>query len=450
MQRPSRRRSRALVATVSVVVASTLAAPSAGAAAAACGPFPPRHAWAEAIGVDGTVRWTTPLPLVHDGGQDNQPPVATATTGYFAQEGVLRALSLADGQQLWAQTAGQAIYGEWLVAGGIVTLADQVGKHATLTRYDAVTGAEAWRYAIPGDGLYGSQYLTKDGGLVWLREGGTLQVIDLRTGKVRWSRREASAQGVQYQSPRQGAYGGLALFAAQGRLVAYDDRTGKVKWTVKGLAASPSLQVSGGLALSASNFLAENIPATITAIDLAAGRRIWRYDPKGVVDTISIAHTGVAIAGYDPYIRSGGRSLLVLQPRTGKRLWSANVNVAYATVGATPIVRGEDVVAVEGSLARYPTVALVDRDVRTGHVRWRVPLHGKAAQPVYVSVVAGQVIAQDQAPKVGQQAPIVAYSLATGAHQWTAQAPTYTQYGIASAGGELLTIAVDPFQGCAD
>ena len=67
---------------------------------------------------------------------------------------MLRALSLADGHQLWAQTAGQDIYGEWLVAGGVVVLADQVGKHATLTRYNAVTGAQAWRYQIPGEGLY--------------------------------------------------------------------------------------------------------------------------------------------------------------------------------------------------------------------------------------------------------------------------------------------------------
>ena len=57
---------------------------------------------------------------------------------------------------------------------------------------------------------------------------------------------------------------------------------------------------------------------------------------------------------------------------------------------------------------------------------------------------------QDQAPKPGQPSSIVAYSLATGHHQWTAQAPTYTQYGLASRAGELLTIAVDPFQGCPD
>ena len=440
---------RTVLAVSTALALSTLLTGQAGAAAT-CGPFPPRHAWAEAIATDGTVRWTTPLPLLHDGGQDNQAPVATATAGYFAQEGVLRALSLVDGHQLWAQTAGQVIYGEWLVAGGVVVLADQVSTHATLTRYDAVTGASLWRYAIPSTGLYGGQYLTQDGGLVWLREGGTLQVIDLRTGKVRWSRREATAQGVQYQSPRQGAYRDLALFAARGRLVAYDDHTGKVRWTVGGLATSPSLQVSGGLALSASNFIAQDIPATITAIDLAQGRSIWRYDPKGVVNTISSAHAGVALAGYDPYIRSGGRSLLVLAPRTGKRLWSASVNVAYATLGSTPIVVGSDVVSIEGSLTRYPAVALVDRDVRTGHVRWRVPLHGTAARPVYVSVVGSQVILQDQAPKVGRSAPVVAYSLATGAHQWTVQAPSFPQYGIASAAGELLTIAVDPFQGCAD
>ena len=147
-------------------------------------------------------------------------------------------------------------------------------------------------------------------------------MIDLRSGKVRWSRREATAQGVQEQSPRQGAYGDVALFAARGKLTAYDDRTGKVRWTVGGLAASPSLQVSGGLALSASNFLAADIPTTVTAIDLTRGTALWRYTPKGVVTTTSIGHTGIALAGYDPYSRAGGRSLRVLDPLTGKQLWS--------------------------------------------------------------------------------------------------------------------------------
>ena len=80
-------KARALVASSLLALSTLLASPASADGFPPCGPEVTRHAWAEAIGVDGTVRWTTPLPLVHDGGQDNQAPVTTATAGYFAQEG---------------------------------------------------------------------------------------------------------------------------------------------------------------------------------------------------------------------------------------------------------------------------------------------------------------------------------------------------------------------------
>lgn len=445
MQRLTVMRTRALLLSV----LSVLALPGTTAAfAASCGPPAPRHAWALSVGLNGATRWSTPLPVATDGGQDNVAPVATATTGVFAQDGAIYALSLSDGRELWHARAGQVVSGEWLVHGVVSVLVDQVSKHATLSGYAVGTGKRLWQRDIGGDGLYADQFLTKDGGLVWTTEDGRLQVVDLTSGRMRWSHRETTAQGVQYQSPRAGTFAGLALYAAQGALIAYDDRTGRRAWRVSGLAPSPSLQVTGSLALSQSTLEGGTNPTAVTAVDLATGRRLWSYDPHGTVTAVAAAHGGVAVAAYFTD-RVGHLPLLaMLSPRTGRVLWTANANVAYSPREGTPIIAADDVVTVERAGLSDAADSLVDRDLATGHVRWRFTLKGAVANLMAVQLFGNALVLQGFPGKTGTAA-IAGYALKTGHALWTTAAPTLTSLGLVRAGGGYLAMAVDPEEGCA-
>jgi outer membrane protein assembly factor BamB len=139
-----------------------------------------------------------------------------------------------------------AVYGLWQWNETVVVLAGQVGSTPRLMSLDAATGAVRWTLPLSKQGVYGSQALTGDGGLVLIQGNATLTVVDLATGRVRWSR-----AGVRAPTPV--VVGGVVLAAVQwngggstGSVSGYDARTGALLWTRRDMPEQPQLAVSAG------------------------------------------------------------------------------------------------------------------------------------------------------------------------------------------------------------
>lgn len=404
---------------------------------ASCPPPSARHAWAEEISLAGQVRWRAPL-ATH--GNDVSPvvePLVVGAVAVFAQDGSVHGLRLADGQPLWSFSGGQSVYGMWRWQDLVVVLTDQVSNDARLTGLDAATGAVRWTLRLPGGGLYGNLAATGDGGLAMVRADGTLQVVSLADGAVRWTRRTGTSQALA-------ADGSVVFFSVDGRLTAYDARTGRPAWTTSGLPAQPVMQLGGGLLLVTSAVQGGTAQAgsalgEVTAVTPAGGRIAWRFNPGPTVNVLA----GLVVATYNP------DRLYLLDPAAGRPRWQA---AAAAVFGEVPLFTADGVIGVEGGIAGFGAVRLNDRDVSSGRIRWQDVL---ADPPVGNGQVVrvGQLVVVQGMPVRGDQASVLsAYRLASGGLAWRASLPAIaevTPVALPASGPGLLVQPADPAYACA-
>jgi outer membrane protein assembly factor BamB len=412
-------------------------ASAAGGGTASCPAPPARHAWAEEVSLAGKVTWRTPL-ATH--GNDVSPvvePLVIGTVAVFAQDGSVHGLRLADGQPLWSFTGGQSVYGMWQWQDLVIVLTDQVSDHARLTGLDAATGAVRWTLRLPGGGLYGNLTATADGGLAMVRADGTLEVVSLADGAVRWTRRTGTSQALA-------AAGSEVFFGVNGRLTAYDARTGRPAWTASGLPGQPVMQLGGGLLLVTSAVQGGTAQAgsalgEVTAVTPAGGRIAWRFNPGPTVNVLA----GLVVATYNP------DRLYLLDPATGRPRWQA---AAAAVFGEVPLFTADGVIGVEGGVAGFGAVRLNDRDVSSGRIRWQDVLadppvgSGQVAQAGQLVVVQGMPVQGDRVSELS------AYRLDGGGLAWRVSLPAIaevTPVALPPSGPGLLVQPADPAYACA-
>jgi len=403
------------------------------ASASACGPFPPRHAWAVDVTTGGRIAWRTPLATHGNDAGSPVPAIPVGPVGVFAQDGMVHGLRLADGRPLWTWHGGQSVYGMWRRGGLAAVLTDQVSRHARITGLDARTGTVRWVLRLPGSGLLGGQ-AAAGGGLAMVRADGVLQMVSLADGRVRWARFAG-------RSPALAAAGGVVMFAMGGRLTGYSAGTGQVRWARSGLPGQTQVQVLAGLALVTSNGSGRFTRTTLVAVDPATGRVRWRFDPGSEVSQLADGPAGIAVDTYVP-----ARRLYLLSVRTGRPVWRAATAVGPGTV---PLVTASRVVAVEGGVAGYLAVRLVSRDAATGRQQWARALATIPAGSQPVLQVRGQAVVQTAAARVHRPSPLLAYDLAHGRLAWRAMMPAFVQTAPVPVAGGLLLQPADTGYGCA-
>jgi outer membrane protein assembly factor BamB len=435
-------------AGVSSIGARSPGTARAGTRAASCPAPPARHAWAEEVSLAGRLGWRTPL-ATH--GNDVSPvvePLVIGTVAVFAQDGSVHGLRLASGQPLWSFTGVQSVYGMWRWQDLVVVLTDQVSDHARLTGLDAATGAVRWTLPLPGGGLYGDLAATGDGGLAMVRADGTLEVVNLATGAVRWTRRTGTSQALA-------AAGSVVFFGADGRLTAYDAQTGRPVWTTSGLPAQPAAQLAGGLLLVTSTIQGGTAQAgsalgAVTAVRAATGRIAWRFNPGPTVSVLAADPVaGVAVATYNP------DRLYLLDPATGRPRWQAATAAGY---GMVPVFTTGGMIGVEGGIPGFGSVRLVDRDAASGRIQWQDAL---ADPPVAADQVlrAGQVVVVQGVPVRGDEDSVLsAYRLGSsggmsgGGLAWRIGLPAIAAVApvpVQTSGPALLVQPADPAYACA-
>jgi outer membrane protein assembly factor BamB len=388
------------------------------------------HAWAVDVTDGGVVKWKTSLPT--DASLYSAPalPLAAGQVGIFSEDGSVFGLKLTDGKRLWRWRSGQTIYGAWRWKRLVVVLANQVGPHARLVGLDAATGAMAWVLRLPA-GLYGDQAVTPDGGLAVVGRRGAIEVVNLATGRVRWSRPGVTGASL-------GTADGLVLAAFGGRLHAYNDRTGRTVWTRSGLPPLPQLRVLGGLALVTSGETGPGISTALTAVNPHSGRVAWRFNPNMAVTVLASGPAGLAVATYVPF-----RRLYLLSPATGRPRWRVSTAEALLSL---PLVTATGIIGDEGGVVGFESMHVVSRAATGGRARWNVPL-ADAVMGAIVRVGSDAVVQADP-EDVGPPSPVVAYRMATGKVAWKVNMPAFVSQAPVPAAAGILVQPADLIQAC--
>jgi outer membrane protein assembly factor BamB len=417
-----RRRALAVLAGSALALTSTApslaSAQSTRTAAVTC----VRHAMAAAVGVNGKVVWRTAMAATTSEFQTSFAPAIGATIGYWPEDGVLHALRLKDGHELWHAKQGYALNGVWLNHGVVALLTDDFGGGGLLTGLDATTGKVKWRLKIPGKGLtIDGPAVTADGGLAWVRADGQLQVIDLVTGKVRWSTRQGSTAQMTAQFPQIVTLGTRVFYLAGGRMSAYDDRTGAVAWSAHGAPVHARLLVAGGQLLVNGGWA--SAPYGLGSVDPALGATRWIYDNGAA---LSVLAGGAGRLAVEPGVPTAPQHEWMLNAATGVVAWQTDTGVNNLSI----VIRPHDTIAVEG-LGDYDRPALlVDRSLVDGHVLWQTSVQHAAATSQSLIVAGTAVIISPSGEFAHPYNPLSAFSLANGHPAWSI--------------GTLRTLQADP------
>ena len=415
------------------VAASAQAAPGAAApGTAAC----VRHAFAAEVDLTGRTVWRTPLAAPSVELATTFAPAIGATTGYWPENAAVHALRLKDGKELWHYAQGFSLNGVWLNHAVVSVLTDDFGGGGLLSGLNASTGKLTWRVRIPGKGLtIGGPVPTHDGGLAWVRAEGQLQVVDLTTGKVRWSARQGTPAQIALQFPQLVASGARVYYLAAGRLSAYDTLTGAAAWSVHQMPVHTTLEVSAGAVLLNGGWTGD--PYGIGAVDLASGATRWRFTSPTSLALLAGAFGHVAVAA------ESGTALheYLLDAGTGVPLWSTNTQI----LGSPVVVRKTDTIALEGNGDYDKPALLVDRSIVDGHVLWQMTLHHQAATGQSLTVVGTTVLLNPSPEFAHPNNPLFAYNLLTGLPAWTVASFLPLQADpVVVKKAMLLTSATDP------
>jgi polyvinyl alcohol dehydrogenase (cytochrome) len=278
--------------------------------------------------------------------------------------GALRWKALTDPDPLAQINASPVVVGH-LVLQGVASIGDVVPSghytfRGSIAAYDTRTGNVVWRFfATPNDstsgagiGIWSTPAVDQERGLVYVGTGNTfvepngplgdsLLAIDLRTGRLVWSRQFTAPDifsGNNRTGPDADVGASPNLWRADGRdLVgvgdkaggyhALDRRTGKLVWERALTPGSAFGGVIGTAALVDGRLLVPSnvgnptthFPTNVTkvfALDPESGAARWVADlPGKILGPISAVH-GVAFVGTDTGL------MVALGTRTGTRLWS--------------------------------------------------------------------------------------------------------------------------------
>jgi outer membrane protein assembly factor BamB len=239
------------------------------------------------------------------------------------------------------------------------------------------------------------------------------------------------------------AAAGVVLFAGKGAVTAYDERTGKRRWVRAQLPEQPHVAVAHGVVVLTTD-VGNGKPQRVVGMSMGTGKVLWQrrfattYQVGVEATDVGFLLTG----GVNPVFRE-----YMLAVRTGKSLWSAPAQLLPEPTSAQTII-GNDLLQLTFSYDLYRKYTLWDRDLRTGHVRWKVALHGAAARATTVAASATQAYLIGQADSKTTKGAIRAYSLGNGHALWSLTAPASLWLRPAIGAGHLTLVEVDPGNEC--
>lgn len=278
-----------------------------------------RDGWLHAYDPDGERMWS-----FEAAGRFDAPPRIDGDLVYAGSaDGKLYAVEVASGKLRWKYDAQEEVGTTPVVAGGLVlvmTLQD------SLVAVDGKTGAWKWhhrRETREGFTIRGAASALVSGALaVGAYSDGTIAVLDLLTGTVKWERKVAplgdfmDVDGLRVQGGR--------VFAAaySGAVYALDLQTGRQEWELKTPGAS-RLALGSGVVVAVTT-------TQVLGLGTRDGATRWTLPLEGVPVGEPVVQGGMAAV-------PNSKGLLFIDAATGRLLRVFNPGTG---VSATPAWQG--------------------------------------------------------------------------------------------------------------
>jgi outer membrane protein assembly factor BamB len=177
-------------------------------------------------------------------------------------------------------------------------------------------------WTVSGSHLIEFQPVLASGRLYYQKNNGEIYSVSAATGRVYWRRHigglsasaPAVAGGKVYAVVNKGGSGGIAG-AGPGRLVAMDVRTGRVRWAKRLASAAESSPLA-----HAGRIYTGSQDGTVYCLLASSGRTVWRYRAGGAVKA------GPAFANNRIFIAAYGGGLTALRASNGSVVWRAGTS----------------------------------------------------------------------------------------------------------------------------
>jgi outer membrane protein assembly factor BamB len=273
---------------------------------------------------------------------NSSPAVARGLVVFGSRDGAFFALDARSGAQRWRHETGELIPWEWGFEGWDVYTSSPVVVDTTvlfgagdgvLYALELESGGELWR--LPTGGRIRSTPAVADGTVFVGSTDGVVYAADLLSGEVRWTHETDGASlhsadlGVDRKSiitPPTVVAGAVYVGSRDGYLYSLDQATGERRWRAdhEGSWAMSSPAVVGGRVYSGTSD-----GSFVHALDAASGDELWRFSAAGYTWSSPV------VVGSTVYIGDGGGYLQALDRETGEQLWSYQVGLG---IYSSPVV----------------------------------------------------------------------------------------------------------------
>ncbi len=271
----------------------------------------------------------------------SSPAVAGGTVFVGCEKGILLAYDAKTGKPRWRHPTGARITSQPSVVNGVVYVANVDGAvHAV----DARTGRSRWQRTV-------SDTLTDtivSGGTVYAG-GDPLYALSASSGAVKWH-----APGGDNYSAFHAAGGALVYVSRDQSLDALDVRTGRRRWTYRMTKGCGAPLVSGGV-VYCGNFQGDEVHA----LDAETGRNRWTYRLTSPITARP------AISGGQVFVGDWDQNLYAIDAATGSMRWQLQTG---GQIHGNPVAAGGMLYVPSGVYSEGNLYAV---EAATGRADWR-------------------------------------------------------------------------------
>lgn len=315
---------------------------------------------------------------------------AVAGGRVFASDGnTLRAVSAADGSQLWEvetdRTRGTASCPA--VANGSV----YIGEQDAVVARDVSTGRESWRFEPERETAGFSAPSVTDGTLAVIGRNlgagtaGRLYILDSRSGGLQWTRETGTSGISSYEAPPVAIENGV-IYLASDELVALEATSGTERWSIdppvtyRALGTNSPAVADGRIYVGCGGG-----SGTFEARDRTDGSVVWSYtvppaeretDARGFWTGCAVGSETIYV-GFNEHARTERRGhVYAFSADNGSIRWHRTVNCVY-----TPAIVGA---LYTGATALDPTDGSVLWRLQTDETSSRLSAPAVGDRTIYV------------------------------------------------------------------
>lgn len=288
--------------------------------------------------IDLATQWVVPAGSKHPREYRQLPTISSNGTAYVANASrYVAALDTATGKLKWQVR----LAGARLISGpgyGDNTLV-LVNEDAFVIALDSHTGKEKWRLKATTEVI--SNPSVAQGKVLIQSVDGRLTTIDVNSGKIIWSEKQAVPALTLRGGSSPLVMGDVVVGGfANGKLIAFTLATGKVLWELP-LAVPRGrtdlermVDVDGQLVASGNIIYAVSYNGRVAAISAQNGRIVWSREMS--------SYTGITVANKKLYLSDAKGYVWALDVNTGATMWRQESLIEREL--SVPVVVGQAVV----------------------------------------------------------------------------------------------------------